>query len=150
MQNSVKRYLFKQHIALKMQGPHSSPEKHFLEINKLELSFDYTSRLIKSPYYLCLQKGLAIPLNKFESPLSKDALCQSWVKSAQWFFKCRQCTYFCYMYFHFLPLEKCLALHMNKLESPSPKTLCEVWLKMTHRFWRKSLNIINALLLFLF
>ena len=45
--------------------------------------------------YLPLEKGGALHLNKFESPLSKDAFCEVWLKLAQrfWrrrFFKFRQ------------------------------------------------------------
>ena len=35
--------------------------------------------------YLPLEKGGALHLNKLESPSSKDALCQVWMKLAQWF-----------------------------------------------------------------
>ena len=33
-----------------------------------------------------------------------------------------------------------MVLHMSKLESPLPKdALCQVWLKLTHWFWRRRL-----------
>ena len=35
-------------------------------------------------------KGEALRLNKLESPLPKDALCQVWLKFAQWFWR-RRC-----------------------------------------------------------
>ena len=35
--------------------------------------------------YLPLEKGRALHLNKLESPSPKEALCQVWLKSAQWF-----------------------------------------------------------------
>ena len=35
--------------------------------------------------YIPLEKGGALHLNKLQSPLSKDALCQVWLKLAQWF-----------------------------------------------------------------
>ena len=42
-------------------------------------------------------------------------------------------------YFILSPLEKGGALHLYKLESPSSKdALCQVWLKLTQRFWRRS------------
>ena len=46
--------------------------------------------------YLPLEKGRALHLNKLESPLTNDALCQVWLKLAQWFwrrkfFKFSQC-----------------------------------------------------------
>ena len=37
--------------------------------------------------YLPLEKGEALHLNKFKSPSPKDALCQVWLKLAQWFWK---------------------------------------------------------------
>ena len=42
-------------------------------------------------------------------------------------------------YFILSPLEKSGALHLYKLESPSSKdALCQVWLKLTQMFWRRS------------
>jgi hypothetical protein len=40
-------------------------------------------------YYLPLEKGTALHLNKLESPSSKDDLCQVWLKLAQWFWRRR-------------------------------------------------------------
>ena len=37
--------------------------------------------------YLPLEKGGALHLNKFESLSPKDALCQVWLKLAQWFWR---------------------------------------------------------------
>ena len=46
--------------------------------------------------YLPLEKGGALHLNKLESPSPKDALCQVWLKLAQWFWrrrwKCKKFT----------------------------------------------------------
>ena len=39
--------------------------------------------------YLPLEKDRALRLNKFESPSPKDALCQIWLKLAQWFWRRR-------------------------------------------------------------
>ena len=39
--------------------------------------------------YLPLEKGGALQLNKLESPLPRDALCQVWLKLAQWFWRRR-------------------------------------------------------------
>ena len=39
--------------------------------------------------YLPLEKGGALHLNKLESPSPKDALCQVWMKLAQWFWRRR-------------------------------------------------------------
>ena len=40
-------------------------------------------------YYLPLEKGGTHHLNKLESPSPKDALCQVWLKLAQWFWRRR-------------------------------------------------------------
>ena len=58
------------------------------------------------------------------------------------------------MYFslfcNYLPLKKGMALHLNKLEIMSPKdALCQVWLKLAKRFWRRRfLNFIKPILIF--
>ena len=39
--------------------------------------------------YLLLEKGEALHWNKLESPSPKDALCQVWLKLAQWFWRRR-------------------------------------------------------------
>ena len=41
------------------------------------------------PNYLPLEKDGALHLNKLESPSPKDALCQVWLKFAQWFWRRR-------------------------------------------------------------
>ena len=41
------------------------------------------------PNYLPLEKRGALHLNKLESPSLKDALCQVWLKLAQWFWRRR-------------------------------------------------------------
>ena len=41
--------------------------------------------------YLPLEKNAALHLNKLESPLPKDALCQVWLKLAQWFWRIWKC-----------------------------------------------------------
>jgi hypothetical protein len=38
-------------------------------------------------YYLPLEKGYPLPLNKLESPSPKDDLCQVWLKLVQWFWR---------------------------------------------------------------
>ena len=44
-----------------------------------------------SPFcnYLPLKKSRVLHLNKFESPSTKDALCQLWLKLVQWFWRRR-------------------------------------------------------------
>ena len=92
--------------------------------------------------YLLLEKGGPLHLNKFESPSHKDALCQVWLKLAQWFwrrrfFKLNFVNVFS-LFRNYLPLENGGALHLNKLEFPSPKdVLCQVWLKLAQWFWRR-------------
>ena len=90
--------------------------------------------------YLPLEKGRALYVNKLESLLPKDALCQVWLKLAKWFWRRRFFNFvnvfslFC----NYLPLEKDGALHLNKLVSPLTKdALCQVWLKLAQWFWRR-------------
>ena len=60
-------------------------------------------------------------------PSPKDALCQIWLKLAQWFWR-RFFFYFVNVFSlsrNYLPLEKGWTLHLNKLESSSQKdALC--------------------------
>ena len=91
--------------------------------------------------YLPLEKGGALHLNKLESPLLKDALCQVWLKLARWFWRRRFFNFVNVfsLFRNYLPLEEGEALHLNKLKSPSPKdALCQVWLKLAQWFWRRS------------
>ena len=102
--------------------------------------------------YFCnnlpLEMGWVLHLNKRESPSSKDALCQVWLKMAQWFWRKRYLNFVnVFSLFHnYLPLEKGGALHLKKLESPSPKdALCQVWLKLAQWFWRRRFfNFVNV------
>jgi hypothetical protein len=41
-------------------------------------------------YYLPLEKGNPLHLNKLETPPPKDDLCQVWLKLAQWFWRRNQ------------------------------------------------------------
>ena len=68
--------------------PSGSGEEDFFNfINVFSLFHNYM--------YLPLEEGGALHLNKFESPLPKDALCQVWLKLAQWFWRRRwQCEKF--------------------------------------------------------
>ena len=82
--------------------------------------------------YLFLEEGGALHWNKLESPSPKDALCQVWMKLAQWFWRRRffSVVNVFSLFRNYLPLEKSGALHLNKLECPLPKdALCQVWLK---------------------
>jgi hypothetical protein len=66
-----------------------------------------------------LEKGYPLYLNKLESPLPKDGLCQVWLKLAQWFWRrflndptpfLQLCDY--------LPFQEDLALYLKKLNFP--------------------------------
>ena len=79
--------------------------------------------------YLPLGNGGTLHLNKQEFPSPKDALCQVWLKLAQWFWRRRFFNFVNVfsLFRNYLPLEKGGALHLNKLESPLPKdALCQV------------------------
>ena len=87
--------------------------------------------------YHPLEKGGALQLNKLESPLPKNALCQVWLKLALWFwrrgffFKFRYCIFSISLLY---PLGKPL----NKLEFPYYKnSLCHVALEKAQWFWRR-------------
>ena len=91
-------------------------------------------------------------MKKLEPPSPKDALCQDWLKLAQWFWR-REFFNFVNVFLLFrnnLPFEKSGALHLNKVESPSPKdALWQVWLKLVLWFWRrKFLNFVNEFLVY--
>jgi hypothetical protein len=91
-------------------------------------------------YYLHLEKGYPLLLNKFEFPSPKDNLCQVWLKLAKWFWRRRFLNdlnpflHFC----DYLIFEEDLALYLNKLKFPSPKdNLYQVWLNLSCWFWRR-------------
>ena len=105
--------------------------------------------------YLPLEKGGGLYLDNLISPSPKDALCQDWLKLAQWFWRRRFFNFVNFFFVisyicNYLPLEKSGALHLNKLESPLPKdALCQVWLKLVKWFWRRRfLNFVNVFSLF--
>ena len=75
--------------------------------------------------YLPLEKGTALHLNKLEFRSPKDALCQVWLKLAQWFLRT---WFFLLMYFsnflNYLPLVKNWAFFRTNLNPINPKILC--------------------------
>ena len=88
------------------------------------LNFVNVFLLFHNYMYLPLKKDVAHHLNKLDSPSSKDALCQVWLKIAQWFWRRFLNFVNVFLLFHnymYLPLEKDVALHLNKLDSPSPQ-----------------------------
>ena len=103
-------------------------------------------------YYLPLEKGGALHLNKLESPSSKDDLSQVWLKLVQWIWRGRFLNFLhiVLLFRYYLPLEKGVGLHLKKLESSSPKdALCQVWLKLAEWFLkRKFFKFVNVFSLF--
>jgi hypothetical protein len=88
-------------------------------------------------YYLPLERGYLLLLNKLKSPPPKDDLCQVWSKLAHWFWRRRflndptQFLHLC----DYLPFEEDLVLYLNKLESPLPKdNLYQVLLNLARWF----------------
>ena len=72
-------------------------------------------------YYLSLEKGMSLYLNKLESSSPENVLCQVWLKLAQLFWR----RFFKISLFrNFLPVKKGVVLNLNKLESSRPSLLC--------------------------
>ena len=76
--------------------------------------------------YLPLEKGGALHLNKLESPSPKNALCQVWLKLAQWFWRRRFFNFVNVfsLFWNYLPLEKGRALHLINLNPLHSRILC--------------------------
>ena len=90
--------------------------------------------------YLPLEKGVTLHFNRLEPPSPKEALCQGWLKLAQWFWRNIFLNFVnVFSRFHnYLPLKKGVAVYFNNSEPPSSKaTLCQVWLKLAHWFLRR-------------
>ena len=129
-------------------GPHRSSEKT-VQINK----HIYIITLIKriKITLLTLWEFIVFSFEEIESPSPKDALCQDWLKLAQWLWRREFFKFNVFSLFrNYLPLEKSRALHLNKLESPSPEdALCQVWLILARWYWRRRfLKVVNLFLLF--
>ena len=82
-------------------------------------------------HYLIFEKGLALHLNNLELPSPKDALCQVWLKLAQWFWRMPRrflkFVNFFLLFPNYLPFWMGRVLHLNTLESPSRRDiLCQV------------------------
>ena len=114
--------------------------------------FNFVNVISRFRNYLPFEKGGALHLNKLISPSHKDALCQVWLKLAQWFSRRRFFNFVNVfsLFRNYLPLGKDGALHLNKPESPSPKdALCQVCLKLAQRFWRRRFfHFVNVFSLF--
>ena len=76
--------------------------------------------------YLPLEKGRVLHLNKLESPSPKDALCQVWLKMAQWFWRRRFLNFVNVfrLFRNYLPLEKGEPFIWINLNPLHPKVLC--------------------------
>ena len=66
--------------------------------------------------YLTLEKGVALHLNKLESPLPKDALCKVWLKFPQWF--CRR-RFFLNNFDNVFLLNKCEKFTDRQTDGPT-------------------------------
>ena len=102
--------------------------------------FNFVNVISRFRNYLLFEKGGALHLNKLISPSHKYALCQVWLKLAQWFSRRRFFNFVNVfsLFRYYLPLEKGGVLHLNKLEFPLPKdAFCQVWLKLDQWFWRR-------------
>ena len=64
------------------------------------------------------------PLHPKKSPSPKDALCQDWLKLAQWFWRRG--------FFNFVNVFSLFRYYL-----PLEKKLCQVWMKLTQWFWRR-------------
>ena len=83
------------------------------------------------------KRGGVLYLNKLEFPSPKDALCQAWLKLAQWFWRRRYFNFVnLFSLFHnCFPLEKDGTLHLSIREFPLPKdAFCKVWFKLAQWF----------------
>ena len=58
-------------------------------LEKIEDFFNFVNVFSLFRNYLSLKKDGTLHLNKLESPSPKDALCQVWLKLAQWFWRRR-------------------------------------------------------------
>ena len=99
----------------------------------LELKiFEFRQCIFDISNHFLKKLGLDPSFNKFKFPYSKDALCQVWLKLAQWFLRrFLKLVNVLSLFPYYLPLEKGGVLNLNKFEFPLPKNaLCQVWLKL--------------------
>ena len=90
--------------------------------------------VIISPF----EKGMALHLNKLESPLPKDALCQVWLKLDQWYWRRR------FLKFHQCIYKISLLSLLGKECGPS---LEETWIAFTQGCFVPSLVVIGSMVL---
>ena len=84
-------------------------------------------------YHLPLEKGVALHLNKLEFPSPKDALCQVWLKLAQWFRR-RRFLNFCYSVI-ISPWKRAGPFFWINLNPLHPRMHCA-----TNKFWSEKLT----------
>ena len=77
-------------------------------------------------YYLPLEKGVALHLNKRDFPSPMDALCQVWLKLAPWFLRRRllKLVNVFSLFPYYLSLEKGGVLHWTNLNPHHLRMLC--------------------------
>ena len=105
-----------------------------VEIGQVVLKKKYFLKFVNVvslfPYYLPLEKGVALHLNELDYPSPKGCFVPSLVKIGPVVLKKRDfssLSMFFLLFRNYLPLEKGGVLHLNKLESQSPKNaLCQV------------------------
>ena len=106
-------------------------------VQQKKFFFNFVSVFSLFRNYLLLENGGALHLNNVESPSPKDALCQVWLKLAQWFWRRNFVNVFS-LFCNYLLLQNGRVLHLNNVESSSPKdALCQLWLKLAQWFWRR-------------
>ena len=88
--------------------------------------FNFVNVLSLFRNYFPLEKGRALNLNKLESPSPNDALCQVWLKLAQWFWR-RSFFNFINLFLlfsNYLPLKKAGSFFWTNLNPLHPRMLC--------------------------
>ena len=58
-------------------------------LENITLQFNLLNVFLQYCYYLPLEKGVVLQLNKLKVPSPKEALCKVWLKLAQWLFRKR-------------------------------------------------------------
>ena len=99
--------------------------------------FKLVNEFWQFPYYLSMEKGMALYLNKRNFPSPKDAVCNCFVEIGLvvlFFNFLNLFLLFC----NYLPMEKGVAHLFHELKFPLPKNaLCQVLLKLAQWFWRR-------------
>jgi hypothetical protein len=80
-------------------------------------------------YYIPLEKGYSLRLNKLESPSTKDDLCRLWLNLAQWVWRKRFLNgstpfFFFFIFVIISPLKRTWPFISTNLNSLHPKIIC--------------------------